>query len=291
MRSQAEKYSPWGGVQQFYKKKLLTVVLPLVVYSAFYIIDERIAAGTSMFSIAVLSDFLVRLSANKVSFHLWFVYSLLGSLLAAPILKYAFENMTKKTRNLIFVLASVVMQVQILLSNINVGFSVGFVITGWLYVFCIGWYVEITVSQGNERWLYMAGIIGYVLTVLAICFLPVYKNATDWALPHIVFSAAVFVLFRRRVHIANETMEKIISFVSKYTFSVYLIHVIVIRRLPAEFLPVNTGNAIANHIVGSLRIFVVSFVAAIVIDSLIINPLKYLTHKAIIKPELESGQG
>lgn len=197
------------------------MVLPFFVYSVFYIIDDRIETETPKFSVDALSDFLVRFSANTVSFHLWFVYSLLGSLLAVPILKYTFESMPKETRNLTFIIASVVMQVQILLSNFNVGFSSGFVIMGWLYVFCIGWYVETTVSQSNERWLYMAGVIGYILTALAMCFLPVHKNATDWALSHIVFSAAFFVLLRRRVHIANEAVGRLISFVSKYKFSVF----------------------------------------------------------------------
>ena len=276
-----------GGVLKYYKKKAITVLLPLILYSALYIIDEQIAAGGPVHLKAVLSDYLIRLLSNKVSFHLWFVYVLISNFLAVPILSFAFKDMPRKTKIIVFLTGTVVMQTQIILSDFDVSFGIGFILTGWLYVFCIGWFIEKEISQKNEKWLYLGGLIGYILTILGIYFLPVYKNATDWALPHIIFSVAVFILFKRHIIIKGKVAEKIVTFVSRYTFYIYLIHVWVIRRLPSSFMPITIKNEVIRHLLGSFKYFMVSLVLVILIDYLFVRPAKSLTRQ-IFRSKRES---
>ena len=278
------------GVQQYYKKKVLTVLLPLVLYSVLYFADERVATGQTVLSIDAFFDFLMRFSANKIQFHLWFVYSLLGSLLAVPILVYTFKDMPTKVRNIIFIIGTVIMQGQILLSNFNIEFSISFVLTGWFYVFCIGWFTEVYVMKKHEKWLYLAGIVGYILTVLGMYFLPVYKNATDWALPHIIFSAAVFILFKRHISVNGKIIGRVVEFIARYTFSIYLIHVMVLRRLTPNVLPVNIENPIGNHIFDTMRTFMLSLVIVAFIDYLMIRPVKHIMNQFRPKKKNEKAK-
>lgn len=265
-----------GGVQRYYKRKLVTVILPLAFYSVFYIIDERITSGETVFSIQTVTDYLTRLVSNKISFHLWFMYALIGNFLAVPILAYAFKNMPQKNLNIIFAIATLIMQRQIVLSDFSIGTSVSFALTGWLYIFCLGWYSENTFTGRKEKWIYIAGGIGYIITIVCIRFLPVYKNSTDWALPHVLFCLSIFTLFKRRIQITNIIFDRIIEFVARYTFPIYMIHILVIKRFPPNILPVTIEQPILKHVVGGLRTYLIALFVVVIIDYIICRPIKYL---------------
>lgn len=267
------------GVKKFYLKKISTIVLPLVIYSVLYVIIDYSSAGEQIISRSFFTDYITRLLSNKISFHMWFMYSLLGRMLAVPLLVFAFKYMPPKSCNIIFVIATVLLQLKVLLSDFNISLGIDFILGGWLLIFCIGWFAENRIDAKNEKWLYIAGILGFIITVPALCYLPQYKNATDFALPHILFSLSVFVLFKRHVNIKGKIIGRIISFVSKYTFSIYLVHIAVIRSLPSKYLPKGIDNAIVNHLVKSFIFFIVSFVIAIIVDNIVIRPLKYLAVK------------
>lgn len=123
--------------------------------------------------------------------------------------------------------------------------------------------------MNNKKIFILLGIFGYVFSVIGIRIIPNYNYSTDYALPHILFSASVVVFFTYFVKIKNEKISKYISVMAKYTFSAYMIHYIVIYYIPYYLFP--GFHIIYQYFIVALLVYIVSILLAIIIDNTIVR--------------------
>lgn len=81
----------------FYKKRLLYILVPYVVFSAIYFIYLKNLSGTPILSMASLTEFLQKLLVGEVYSHLYFVFISIQFYLLFPLILWAAKRWEKLT--------------------------------------------------------------------------------------------------------------------------------------------------------------------------------------------------
>lgn len=257
----------------YYVKKFITIIIPYLIYCVFYIIDSVLSEGGRLLSFKTIKIFIVKVFTNTVSPHFWFIYILIGIIIAVPFLGFCFNKMKESHIFFLFGMALILLQGKVLLSNFDINDPVNFFFTGYLYIYCLGWFSQ-KINRKTEKWIFLGGFIGFICNVLAKSMLPRYDYSYDFVLTHIIFCFAVFIFFRDHVHITNEKLSKAVSWLSGFTYSVYLIHWFVMEKCTEHFqFLLQIRKQLYFHFVKAILIFIISFGIAIVVDTLFIKPI------------------
>lgn len=110
--------------------------------------------------------------------------------------------------------------------------------------------------------------MGYFITIVATLWYPDYAYGRDWAISYIVFTFAVYVFAIMHFNVRIIWLRQVVCYLSKRTFSVYMLHTIVIiyiYRLNIVRIP----NKLINYLVTMITIFFVSAFVSYFIDALI----------------------
>lgn len=92
-----------GSVEQFFKKRLIRVVIPFVVWSLLYAVLPYFWNGMTGQEVAS-SVFRLLYNFNNASGHLWFVYMLVGLYLFMPVISPWLEKVGKKAERSFLIL-------------------------------------------------------------------------------------------------------------------------------------------------------------------------------------------
>ncbi|MDF2835609.1 MAG: acyltransferase 3 [Paenibacillus sp.] len=82
----------------FYKKRLLYIIIPYVLFSAIYFVYVKQVTGTPLLSLASLEEFREKLFSGTVYSHLYFIYISIQFYLLFPIILWAAKRWDKLAR-------------------------------------------------------------------------------------------------------------------------------------------------------------------------------------------------
>lgn len=185
---------------------------------------------------------LIEIIEGPVFYHLWFVYSIAGLYLAAPLLK-RFVKQAEQKHLLYFLglwlISSSYREIEKFF-GVQVGFSIP-VVTGYAGYFVLGYVLH--TFEIHKRWLYgiyLLGIAGWIVTA-AGTYEWTRKNGgvfddffySYFSLNVIAMSTAVYMLVKS-LHVQNEPpsiLKRIVFAISRASYGIYLIHVLVIQML------------------------------------------------------------
>ena len=225
----------------FYRKRVLKIVIPFVVWSALYISGDCLQQPG-----LCTPDYLMQyVLLKRTYFHLWFLYSLLGIYLIMPALRLIVRPENDRVLWYLVGLWLVFQPIRTLMDqflhfslNLNSQLAVGF-----LPYFFLGYLLgEMRLTRGRlaaAAALFAAGsavtVAGtYALTRAAGQFNGYfYDYVTIGVIPA---AAGAFLLLRRLSEagfLATEGAHAFLRRVSGSTFGAYLIHVAVLRGLDA----------------------------------------------------------
>lgn len=262
-------------IKKFYKGRIIKTLLPFVLFVLFWTVWEYTHATESFNFLELLGICYDSIMASSCNTHLWFLYPLFGLLISTPFLSKMVHNMSDKELKLLWrIIIGFNVVGLYLCDNFGVGFRVSAMfLDGWyLYYFGGYYYKRIISKESNTKWIIL-GVAGYVLTVIGRLFLDRFESATDIATLFALFCIACFLFWDKAVHIKNEKIIKVISFISRYTFYIYLYHMRAIEFLqPRIDSLLGTGNTISSILL-VLSSFVVSLIASIATD-LLLKPLQ-----------------
>jgi len=285
-------------IKKYYTKKLRSILWPLLVISICAWITQN---GPVFRPLDFAKNFL---SGGSIGY-LWFLYSLAGFYLAAPFLKEMLANMNRQEHRLL----AMILVLVILLLNLAQLFHMP--LSSYSYPFynytayCIlGYYLGMEapgillpenafLSQKRKRLMYLMVTAAGLITAFVSSYEALHglnPSLLDFSLSRILMSAGIFYgvghfydLWCKRKPVECETgsagkpslARKIIRFVSRYTFSIYLIHDWTLR-LTMRLVPLPHDLAwIAVYLVaGCIVTFVLSLVAAVLFDGIILLPFR-----------------
>jgi len=266
------------GRQDTWRKtaqRIFRVAVPLVLLNLLY----WLKAAWPNISLGGLWQFIKAFCAGTRSetFHLWYLYVLIGLYLIMPVLQKAARAMTEKD-NIVFVSVFLVlpsvMPFLIHYLNIKVSETI-FQLTAYAAYLPAGFWLARKKFSFRAR-LILLGV--YAVSVICNYFLlySVFKSGafpgdfdTITHLPMLASSLTLFILFNAipTARLVQTKAAKWITEISKTTFGVYLIHVFLYRYMQKRFESIGFLN-------GRLRI------AALIVLTFVIGvPVIWLLRK------------
>lgn len=228
------------SIDIFFKKRLKRVILPFLFWSVIYVIAYSLieySQGeniTFIYFLHALVDGLI----NGSAFHLWYIYMLIGLYLVIPVLSRWIRNSTEKEILyflIIWFLVAMVIGKFESLKNITPIYYSGYI--GYLI---LGYYLSIKSFETKNNiksiaiFLFLLGVtITIVGTYLISERMGVLSHAFyDYLTPNVLIaSIGIFLLFRFYIKVTNQFLLKIIFFIDKYSYGIYLIHILVLSSL------------------------------------------------------------
>ena len=184
---------------------------------------------------------LYQVLLGRTSFHLWFLYMIIGLYLVTPILRAFVRGASRGDFHwfflLVFLFACIIPTIlrlrpsqtlSLYVNNLNLKLVLGYV--GY---YVLGYYLKAyTLSRPAEYLIYVLGILGAAVTVGGTAWLSqqrgmLVQTLYNYDSPNIaLMSAAVFVFFRYVLGVSEErSRRQRVSGVAKISFGIYLVHV------------------------------------------------------------------
>ena len=265
------------SLHAFYKKRLLRIIVPFLVFGGlhFFILGYRDPNANLL---SLTWGFLSGLnSPSALGPHFWFVYSIIGLYLISPLVSLFLKSIDSSMVWKI-ILGLLVIKAYNLYS---IGGVTGIAIPDidvWLLYFLIGGLlvrikpppIQLSLAILLASWM-VTCLVAYIQ---AHALIGLNLRPFDCGLNMYAFSMSACLIFLSLQIKLPSLMEKIVIFVSKGTYGIFLIHVLVLFELGARinFQPYK-DNIIIYSIMISGVVFVVSFLLSSVIDFLICNRL------------------
>lgn len=258
----------------YYKKRLIDIVFPYVCTSLLLSIwnmqvtpDPEINASSQLIYYLKFA-FKELFSANN-SIHLWFMFLLMGFILSAPFLSKMLHAMSRTELNILFAIGILwnVVRVFLFMDFYKPFAYSGWLLSGWILHFCMGYYIANAVDDDN-RFKYMcAGLLGLIINIICLTLIPHrFYEPTDQAPTYILFCAGLYIVFSYIIRIKKEAAEKVILFLAAHTFTIYMIHFNIAHYITP--LIVRVSSVTGRYFLSVLITYLLSLIAAVVLDSI-----------------------
>jgi surface polysaccharide O-acyltransferase-like enzyme len=211
-------------IEIFYKKSFFNVVVPVLFYSLFYV-------SFSLFKVKVfhegsIKDIIYGLAMGKPYYHLWYMYMLIGLYLLVPFVIKAFDGYGDKVilyASGYFLAMAAIASVWNYVFEVKKFWPLDFVT--YLGYFIFGMHLARTPKPVN-RFLSLS-----VYIFASACIIVLSTKTYSIAANHSYFFSYVSVLsiisaisFFNFIRSLKINSSRVLSFSSKYSFRVYLIH-------------------------------------------------------------------
>lgn len=208
-------------------------------------------------------------------FHMWFLLLIIGLYILTPILRLISRDIKiMKYMILISIFFNFVIPffldnylfpplqpiVSIILSHLtNINLQM---IGGNITYFFLGYYLN-TMDLNKEKLLIVLGVLGSI-TIVGVCIQNAFSSRGDFfqfcSLPALVQSVSIFLICKRCF---RRKESKTISRLSKYSFGIYLIHMLIIYFLVSHRITPTIINPIIGIPMMTLLTFLISTVAIV----------------------------
>lgn len=252
----------------FYLHRLAKVALPMLVYFVFYLwIDgelEQIGPHTPGW---ILSRFFR--GDTPESPHFWLMYVILGLYVVVPFFRYMLKDMPYKALTAMVFLSGIGMYLK---TYSPIPCAVDPLLSSWIGVAVTGFWVTRKETRRYDKPIMAAGLLGLLITMYCIKtredFLAVCCNCSPTML---MLSAGLFSLVFSVPKIFSKG-NVVLSVLGKYSFSLILIHWIVLFFATRVVFQIYTSQYLyVGGILLALSVtLLASLAAAFLIDNLVV---------------------
>lgn len=229
------------GIGVFMKKRLMRLLVPFLFWSLIYTLKslwESSDAGTNLAASSIIQTIITQYRDGS-SIHFWYIYMIVGLYLFVPIIGKWARNCTEKEMLYflgiwIFTLFFGQPFLEIFKPHIDLTYFSGFL--GYLV---LGYYLRVKTFKNRQQqnliaWLCLS--TGALSTIFGTYFLHYfydeYSNQFYECLtPNIaLYSSGLFLLFKDK-DISEKFFVKVRDFICKYSYGIFLVHVLVFFQL------------------------------------------------------------
>ena len=261
------------GTGDFLKKRIGKIIGPLLFWTLFYIVI-RLLTGSMQTADLPISLLSIPFSTQGHGV-LWFMYTLTGLYLLAPIISPFLEKADKRELRFYLFLWTVTLCFPILslFLDVNRGtMGVLYYFTGYVGYFVLGYYLHIYNSRIKTVFL-MAMII---IPLLLLAIHKYYSLPGDFfdifyflSITVVVMSVAWFVGISKMVEVYRLRATQLLIELSNASFGIYLMHIFVMRNILWHFdFIVYTFGGIGQIVITWVLTFAISFALTYLISNL-----------------------
>jgi surface polysaccharide O-acyltransferase-like enzyme len=223
----------------FLKKRLSRILFPFIFYSVIYILCDLAVKwhrGVDL-SIFELLGYIGIALKSGASYHLWYIYLIIGIYLFIPIISKWIVNSTKNEIIYYLVIWFVVTVISLpFLSKFKPAIELTY-FSGFLGYPVLGYFLTThCTDKKNLFYPLLLFIIGFVITIFGTYFLTTNKGQLDESFyvyldPNVMACAIGVFLFFKQTNFSGKYFKNQIQFISKYSYGIYLAHVLVLAAL------------------------------------------------------------
>jgi surface polysaccharide O-acyltransferase-like enzyme len=222
------------SLAEFIKKRFSRIIPPFAFWTVVYILFNCVDQG--LFKSIYVIKFIALSILNGAFFHLWFVYMIIGIYLIAPIIgkwiKHATETEILYFLALWFIALILNMPVidRLSIKSVFINFP------AYLGYFVLGYYLQIKdLKWKNVKLIAFAVFLtGFFLTFFGVYFFSRHDKALnismlDFTTVNVCLMAiGIFIFIKNMKFKLPRIAGSCISFISAYSFGIYLLHPLVI---------------------------------------------------------------
>jgi len=257
----------YENIGEYLKKRVLRILFPFLFWSIIYIAKDVILKfyqGEYLSFIEILKFVLLKLK-NGASPHLWYVYMIIGLCLFFPIIG-KWINKSNKYEIKYFIgiwlitLFAHLPFVKKFIPNIEISYF-----SGYIGYPILGYYLsKMTFDFDRKKVIHILLILtGILITVFGTFFTTNHKGVFysgfyEFLTPNVLLIAVgVFLLFKNFVKFGTKATS-IILFLSKHSYGIYLIHILVLGGLSIFGFSYAFVNPIIGIPIKSVLCFIIS---------------------------------
>lgn len=261
----------------FFKKRLLKVIIPLIIWSIIYFIINFFKGKFSIndLSFKFVFEYFFLVKTNPI---FWFFVVIIGIYLAIPVISLIPQESRRKVFLYIIIITFVFNQFLpdlLYHLNLNYNYDLKFPLTysGWISFIFIGYYIDkYEIVKKHRVIIYVLGIIGFLTMVVPTIFISYHKNEScSWFdeyydAPCVLYTASVFLFFKSKIN-NNQIVTKIMpffNFVAPTTLGIYVLH-IAIRDFLRYFY---TYSYFGMNLVLTLSILTICFIVVKIVQKI-----------------------
>lgn len=262
-----------SSLTDFLKKRFLRILIPFFFWSLIYSVYHYFKNGEQ--EINYLVSFFNSLKVGA-SYHLWYIYMLIGLYLAIPILNKWIVNSNDQLLHYFLIIWFVGLIFNFFEVTLNKDFSLT-VYTGYIGYLVLGYFIAYRSSKVNSYLLLFVFLTAVGFTFFATLMKPMANGVFNGRFYHylsinvLLASVSLFMLIKNSFQISKFYLDKI-KFCNQYGFGVYLIHVIVLDALQL----ININGALINPFVGTILTIVICYLISLILI-VILSRIRFLT--------------
>lgn len=265
------------NIREFYKKKIIKVLIPFLFWDIIYFLTNPIFQGGNI----SLSNFFAELLVRGSKYHLWFVYQIIAIYLITPYIKRIIDNLKEREKIGFLFVVLLVPTIFPFLNTIIPDFYISpfnMIIEGYVGYFIYGYILgTYRFTKKSINIIYTLGAVGFLLNVFGGYYFSSSNEInlifnSGYALTHYLTAGAFFMFtkelcknFSGKSIIGN--LSKISKKLAKYSYGIYLSHVLIFEistfvlvNLNFEFTPIGSMSFsfVFTSIISTVGIFIFS---------------------------------
>lgn len=261
----------WRG---FYVRKARGILLPVLVL--FFIrtaYDMWPDLGTPL-------HFLKTFALNTVDYfdcrEYWFVFQLLSMLVVTPFLVPVVESLDQGKKKLLMVLGLLWFTASFFMTNLGYELGYFFMFGGFWFAYLVGPFVEGLLSHAlHQRLIVLAGVLAPLATLVAV-LCGYSSGAFDTSPFYLITYVGLYCLLLWLGDRVVPSLRRPISFCARHSFTVYMIHMMVLIPLSAAVPKLYGVASLAEHVGLSVLTIAICVLLSALLDTLLIKPLQRL---------------
>lgn len=272
-----------GDYARYYWGKFHSIVIPMLIYFLIRTVFEY--PNTLCLDNLMIKTYLSNLSGGFSSTEYWFLFTLVGNLVLAPLLAKAFTAWGKLEHTLFICFGIAYHGLLTVLGIFNFPFSYSFLFSGWSFYFYLGYSADKLFETRRSHTLLTIGGFLCLTVIVLLKYMGIVLYIHDLSPLFTVVTLAAFFAIRELGEQIKKSkslsfLVSLISFLSKYTFSVYLVHMMVLNTILKYYL-LNGGQSILHHWMILITTFIGSFLVAFVIDNIVVRTIQNISDKGV----------
>lgn len=259
-------------IGEYYKKRVLKILLPFVLYSLFYL---KVLCATQEGILGWGGQAALDFLGGTITMgpHLWLIYKLLALYLLVPFYRLMMEKMPERTEKQLFVLIVAALAIQTGCEYLNFDLGISLYLDSWLGLFLAGYLLNRAWMRKYDLFLVSGGILALIMSLWIYSFRADYLEIiTNCSILEFLMASAVFVTVLRMNGVCVR-FSKILQILGKRSFSVLMVHLFVMSAvLPLGFIPYGMVNkSIGQLVIPYLFICAVSYAIAVLYDETVVK--------------------
>ena len=222
------------SLKDFFQKRFMRVLVPFAFYSVVYILHDLDARN--LWAREDLFAYIWSKVSKGAAYHLWYIYMIIGLYLFIPVIGRWVRASSEKDIMYFLIIWLVTIDISHplilkLVPNINLSYFSGFL--GYLV---LGYYLALKKNSGGWKrslsiYLLLAGVF---VTILSTFLHSADKGAYvgiyyGYLTPNVLLTSVGLFMLVNNFRFSGRVPEKIRSFLCRYSYGIYLVHVLVYR--------------------------------------------------------------